>query len=179
MRKRKEDAGDYVFALAASAVFIGTLVLVFGASCPIRILFGIPCPGCGMTRALWLLCKGKVAESIQMHPMVLPLLFGLGVGLVKRYGRMQKGRENTESRENSKNRDMKKREAMRFLAGYLAVWAVLCVLVYLVRMYLLFPYTPPMVYERGHLVHSLDGVWEWLCSAKKVLHAAGCAHTAP
>jgi hypothetical protein len=40
-------------------------------SCPVRTLLQIPCPGCGMTRALKCLLQGDLAGSFAMHPMLL------------------------------------------------------------------------------------------------------------
>ena len=48
-----------------------------GFGCIFRTLFGFPCPGCGMTRALSAILKGKIGEAIVCHPMIfsLPVLF--------------------------------------------------------------------------------------------------------
>jgi hypothetical protein len=35
-------------------------------------VFGVPCPGCGMTRAILLLLRGEVAASLHMHPLAVP-----------------------------------------------------------------------------------------------------------
>jgi hypothetical protein len=37
-------------------------------------IFGVPCPGCGMTRAILLLGRGDVSASLQMHPLAVPSL---------------------------------------------------------------------------------------------------------
>lgn len=44
--------------------------------CPLRFLFGICCPGCGMTRAIIAIINLKFKEAFVYHPMVfsLPLL---------------------------------------------------------------------------------------------------------
>jgi len=57
--------------LAALAVF-----LIFSGfyHCPVDLIFGIPCPGCGMTRAFLCLLKGDLSGSLQMHPLLLPVL---------------------------------------------------------------------------------------------------------
>lgn len=78
-----------------------------------------------------------------MHPMALFLILGLGFGLAERYGGLW-------------HRRWKGKLLLWFLVG----WAVACVLLYLVRMYLLFPHTPPMLYEEKHLFHGLDKLWE-------------------
>jgi hypothetical protein len=38
-------------------------------ACPIRALLGVPCPGCGMTRAFLLCIQGDVATSLGVHPL--------------------------------------------------------------------------------------------------------------
>lgn len=52
---------------------IGVFYLSFG--CPFRLLFGISCPGCGMTRALFSLLTLDFGNAFEMHPLVflLPL----------------------------------------------------------------------------------------------------------
>jgi hypothetical protein len=51
--------------------------------CPMAGLLGIPCPGCGLTRATLALLRGDVADAYHFHPLVFvlgPLYFGaLGV----------------------------------------------------------------------------------------------------
>jgi hypothetical protein len=47
------------------------------ASCPTRVATGIPCPGCGLTRATIALLTGHFAEALHWHPLVpfmLPLV---------------------------------------------------------------------------------------------------------
>lgn len=61
-------AGAIVFgswiALARGLPPGGTLV-----PCPVRALTGVPCPGCGMTRALLALGRGDVGEALALHPL--------------------------------------------------------------------------------------------------------------
>ncbi|MBN2174801.1 MAG: DUF2752 domain-containing protein [Bacteroidales bacterium] len=38
---------------------------------------GIDCPGCGMQSAFLLLLRGRVLESIQTYPALLPIMFML------------------------------------------------------------------------------------------------------
>ena len=42
--------------------------------CAIATLFHVPCPGCGMTRALRLLASGQLDASLRMHPLAVPVL---------------------------------------------------------------------------------------------------------
>jgi len=42
--------------------------------CPIKQITGLPCPGCGMQRAIIELIKGNVIESIISYPALIPLI---------------------------------------------------------------------------------------------------------
>ena len=42
--------------------------------CGFARMFHIPCPGCGMTRAVTLLVAGDWRGSLHMHPLALPVL---------------------------------------------------------------------------------------------------------
>lgn len=37
--------------------------------CPFRLLTGLPCPGCGLTRSLVCLLHGDLATSVAFHPL--------------------------------------------------------------------------------------------------------------
>jgi len=39
--------------------------------CSLRKLSGLPCPGCGITRAFYSLFRGNLAESIRFNPVVI------------------------------------------------------------------------------------------------------------
>ena len=46
-----------------------------GWACPFKALFGIPCPGCGLTRATDFLLHGQISNAMQMHAFA-PLFLG-------------------------------------------------------------------------------------------------------
>ncbi len=68
-----------VFLIAAhrwevlGAVWAGIQGILF---CPFKLLTGWPCPGCGMTRALWALAGFRFSEALAYHPFVwsVPLM---------------------------------------------------------------------------------------------------------
>ena len=76
-------------AIAALAVYWTVTHLLFDRFCPMQILLGLPCPGCGMTRALGLVLTGHLAAAWKMQPpvygwMVAGVVFGVQRYLVNR-----------------------------------------------------------------------------------------------
>jgi hypothetical protein len=56
-------------ALAALPPLSGGVTL-----CPIAMITGVPCPGCGMTRAVSHLVNGDLEAAFGFHPLVIPLI---------------------------------------------------------------------------------------------------------
>ena len=76
-------------AIAALAGYWTVTHLLFDRFCPMQILLGLPCPGCGMTRALGLVLTGHLAAAWKMQPpvygwMVAGVVFGVQRYLVNR-----------------------------------------------------------------------------------------------
>lgn len=48
-----------------------------GIPCVFKVLFGIPCPGCGMTRALFALLRGDLAAAFKYNAVIflMPYVF--------------------------------------------------------------------------------------------------------
>ncbi|MFN8635714.1 MAG: DUF2752 domain-containing protein [Chloroflexota bacterium] len=45
--------------------------------CPFKVLTGLPCPGCGLTRGTVALLHGDLATSFHFHPLALPLVLAM------------------------------------------------------------------------------------------------------
>lgn len=75
------------------ALLISPLALGVAAKvplCPSAALFGIPCPGCGLTRATLALVHGDFTAALGFHPLVFllaPVYLGLLAAVVIGYVR--------------------------------------------------------------------------------------------
>jgi Protein of unknown function (DUF2752) len=58
-----------VAALAALPPLQGGVSL-----CPVAVFTGVPCPGCGMTRAFSHLVNGDLSSALDFHPLVIPIV---------------------------------------------------------------------------------------------------------
>lgn len=104
--------------------------------CPVVLTIGIPCPGCGMTRAAFCVLRLDFACAWETHPFIFPIILLAAVFCWNRYVR---GRE--------------RQPALRNCA---AVVGIAMILFYVWRMYEFFPGDPPMSYYSGNL---LSRVW--------------------
>ena len=128
------DIQDFWIAAIAIAGYIALMNLIFHAFCPMIILTGFPCPGCGMTRAMFYLISGKIQQSIQMNPMGIPIAALFIYFFWNRYimGRKAKG--------------------MKLLTG---IAFVLLIVIYIWRMYLFFPDRVPYIYTESNILAKL------------------------
>ena len=51
--------------------FLALILLSQLPFCPMAGVLGIPCPGCGLTRATLALLHGHLGEALRFHPLVL------------------------------------------------------------------------------------------------------------
>ena len=69
----RDSSRDFALAL----VVVGAVVLAAHAAgivlCPLRRFAGIPCPGCGSTRAAMLILRGEIAAAVAMNPLAVSL----------------------------------------------------------------------------------------------------------
>lgn len=114
---------------AAAAVALCLFVLLFGdrSVCFFRGLIGLPCPGCGMTRALYNAACLNFKAAFSYHPL-WPLVPPAAIYILGRYFK-------------GKRIDQR----LIFAAG------VLLTAVYVLRMIFLFPETEPMTFNRDAL----------------------------
>lgn len=115
---------------------------LFGVFCPQLILTGIPCAGCGLTRAACCLMRGQVRQAAQINPSIFPVAFFL---LYCGYFRYVKGKKINKSG--------------RILALLVAVMLV----IYGCRMYCYFPDREPYIYyENNVMAEKIPGYEKWI-----------------
>jgi len=107
---------------------------IFGFVCPSMIFVGLPCPGCGLTRAGILLFTGNFSESFHMNPIFVPALVWCGVAVVLKLRWPTK---------------------YKYANGLAIVLGVLMLVVFVIRMIMLFPHTPPLVINDNSIFHRL------------------------
>ena len=101
---------------------------VTGTSCTIRSITGLPCPGCGLTRALLQFLRGDLAGAWAMHPLfwlAVPVLAVILTFMI---------------------RDPAKLYSRKATTAWIGV-AALFIIVYLIRMVLIFPNTEPLTWN--------------------------------
>lgn len=125
MRNIVKNTASVIVFLA----FIAAFGLVFG--CPIKRIFGIPCPGCGMTRGCLSLIRLDFVSAMRWHPLCVFVPF---LGLIFIF----------------KDTALGKRfwGCTPLLIGIIA----LCLIVYAVRILLYFPSAPPMDFEENSFI---------------------------
>lgn len=99
--------------------------------CPMVVITGFPCPGCGLTRAGFRLLRFDFTGAFRLHPFIYPLIVYLGIFGWNRYIRKQK---------------MGVR--LKFL---LVLLFTIMILFYIWRMLCYFPGEPPMSYYGRNL----------------------------
>jgi len=57
------------------------ILYVSGIGCPIKYVTSIPCPTCGVTRALFSLVRGDIKGYLYYHPGAIPLLVAAWLGI--------------------------------------------------------------------------------------------------
>lgn len=75
----RTSCNAYKWIILALCAALVALLAISRIGCPFYRIFGIPCPGCGMTRAFLACLRLDFAAAWRYHPMVfsLPYLLAL------------------------------------------------------------------------------------------------------
>lgn len=135
-RAIRRDWDSYKTGLLMAAAIVAGVSLLGHGLCPSRELLGLPCPGCGLTRSILLILRGRFAESWQLQPFGYAWLALAMVFILDRYV--------FETRQ-------------RLWMGLLTVICIGMVALYGYRMATLFPYTEPMTYYEENMMRRIYG----------------------
>ena len=124
-----------VILLLLVVVLVGICLSIYsgGSLCVIRNITGLPCPGCGMTRALIALSKLEFTNAVRLHPLSLMMLPFGGLLALSPFN-----------------------SSLRRLIVKKLFWQLLIaifLIVYIIRMFLMFPHIEPMtLLENAYLL---------------------------
>ena len=74
----------WIMVLLAAVAVVQVALIATGITawqCPLKSTLGVPCPGCGLTRAMVLFAQGHWKAAIELHAFA-PIFFGIGIFLV-------------------------------------------------------------------------------------------------
>ena len=129
-RRIIKDLWDNRAPIIALAIMWVLAELVFHRFCPVVIMSGFPCPGCGLTRALFNLITLHPIKALEYNPSY-PLWVALVVAFVIR--RYVQGK------------------STRILRYPLMAVCLMTIGIYVWRMTALFPGKEPMVFFKGNV----------------------------
>ena len=116
-----------LLGLSIIFLFIKKFGEITGSICLIRGLTGVPCPSCGMSRAIISVINGDIINAFKFHPLFwLPFVVLLLIVLKR-----------------------------RFFKQILISAIILIMLVYILRMTMLFPNIEPMQYNERSILNQI------------------------
>ena len=149
MQNSKKEFLKLVSVIILIFAGLGLYALLTGKFqlCIFRIFTGLPCPGCGLTRAFILLLQGKILSSLHYHLLLLPVLFTLltaGAAFTAKFFK-----ESNTVRKKAFSIFLKLDSSKYFYGSILIIFF----LYYIYRMITFFPAGPePMTYDPASLI---------------------------
>lgn len=137
-----KDIKEYGWAAIIFVVYYVIVHLMNTAFCPLLQITGLPCAGCGLTRAFLFMVRGELARAFYIHPMAfLILAFLLYCG----FFRYIKGSR---------------------IRGFQPLFILLVstvLIFYIIRMIMYFPDRVPYVYSADNVFsHRIPMYGEWI-----------------
>lgn len=128
----------YWLGVVICIITLFILDYVFHTVCFSTLIFGIPCPACGITRATKLLLTGQIKESFYMHPLLIIFIITSAFCLI-----------------------IKKvlKKCRFFLKLYGIIWLVIFIAFYIYRMANFYPRVEPLTYYKDNFIAILYHLW--------------------
>ena len=115
-------------------VCAAVVLLYYFIGCPFRFIFGVPCPGCGVTRAWFSFLSGDLIKAFDYHPLFLLMSVVILLLIVK-------------------NGKLFKNAFLNNIFIYGFSFSVAAV--YVVRMFLFFPNVYPFTYNTNSVLNNI------------------------
>ena len=130
-KRISSDIKNYYIAILLFIALNIVVRKVFRAFCPFLIVTGLPCAGCGMTRAVFCFLTGQFERGMNLNPAAPLWILWIAAFVINRYilGKNSKW--------------------IRVLLGMVVV---ITLVIYLYRMLTQFPSYPPMTYYRNNIM---------------------------
>ena len=137
-----KDIRHYGWAAVVFAAYYIITHLVRAAFCPLLQMTGLPCAGCGLTRAFLFVARGQFARAFYIQPFVYPIMLFL---LYCGFCRYVKGSK---------------------VKGFQPMFILLVcgmLIFYIIRMYLYFPDRVPYVYQTDNTLANRFPIYtDWM-----------------
>lgn len=134
IRMIKADLWSIRYVILVLAVYFFLAWNFFYSSCPFVMVTGLPCPGCGLSRAGFCLLQGEFADAWYLNPFIYGIAFLAAAFVIRRYV-LQK--------------------EVRSLQKWLILLLAGMLVFYIYRMSRYFPGEPPMSYYPGNLLNRI------------------------
>ena len=128
------DIWKYKWVIIGFLIYYSISHFFWGAYCPMLLITGLPCPGCGMSRAIFFVLTMQFSRAWAMNPIAflwVPLIFAFFL-LRYFFGK-----------------------SIKKLQPYLILVLFATILYYMYRMMLYFPSVSPMAYRNDNILASL------------------------
>ena len=129
-----KDALEFKWAIICLVIYYMLTHEVFHAFCPMVIVTGLPCPGCGMSRSIFYLLTGQFGRSFALSPFAI---FWILLGSWFVYVRYVKGKR------------------VKGIYLFMGCLCVAMMVYYVYRMFTVFPSTAPMIYREDNVINNL------------------------
>lgn len=126
-KRIKEDIKANGAGLATVVACFAALIFFFGDVCSMQILFGLPCPGCGLTRAGISLLFGFPELAWELNPFIYGWILAILVACWQHYVRGKK--------------------LGKGFWVFMGIMIGAMVIFYIYRMWRYFPYVEPMTFN--------------------------------
>lgn len=126
IKRIAKDIKQYWIAIVLIAIYNIFVRVIFHAFCPSWIIIGLPCPGCGITRASFYLVLGQVDRAYRLNPSVFVWTPFIIYGVICRYILGVK---------------------VKYCNVFLIIVCISSILIHMYRMVYIFPSNPPLTYN--------------------------------